>query len=175
MTSLGRKYDVGSLPPEQDYDVIPDGKYQSVISNSRWKTTRAGDGRYLEFELTVQEPAEYAGRKVWDRLNLENPNETAVAISEKRLGSICRAVGVSEVENAEELHDRPMMVNVRVRPETDAYRASNEVRGYSPVTRSSVISMPKKGPLYSAKNTPTPGTMPWDKNSPVLPEDEVPF
>ena len=44
-------------------------------------------------------------RLVFIGLNIKNPSEQAVAISQKELASICDAVGVDEVEDSEELHD----------------------------------------------------------------------
>lgn len=173
MTALDRKFNAAEVPPEQRFGALPTGNYRSIITGSRWKTTKAGDGRYLEFEFSVEEPAEHANRKFWSRLNLENPNPTAVAIAEKQLSAICHAVGVLEVDDAEALHNRPLMVRVKLRPETDFYPESNDVQAYSPVSGSSTSKA--KAPLFSAKNARTPGTMPWDKDAPVLPEDHIPF
>ena len=46
------------------------------------------------------------------------------------LSAICHAVGVMTPRTSQDLHDRPMMVKVKVKPADGQYSASNEVAGY---------------------------------------------
>mgnify|MGYP000411414076 CR=1 FL=1 len=64
------------------------------------------------------------------RLNLKNANDKAVDIARKDLAAICRAVGVMSPKSSEELHDKPLMIKVKVRPASGEYDASNDVGGY---------------------------------------------
>jgi len=70
-------FDANTVEPSTGFDPIPAGKYPAVIIESEMKTTKSGTGRYLELTFEVID-GEYHGRKVWARLNLENPNSTAV-------------------------------------------------------------------------------------------------
>ena len=94
------------------------------------KTTKAQTGSYLNMVLEVIE-GDKAGRKLFERLNLRNPNQTAVEIAERTLSSICRAVGVMLPRDSSDLHDKPMMAKVKVKPAKDGYDASNEIGEYA--------------------------------------------
>jgi len=123
-------FDAESVEPNEPRDPIPAGWYKAVIAASEEKPTKAQTGSYLQLSIEVIE-GEHAGRKVIDRLNLNNPNATAVEIAQRTLSSICRAVGVMQPRNSDDLHDKPMMVKVKVKPADANYSASNEVDDYS--------------------------------------------
>lgn len=114
-----------------NFDVLPAGNYTAMIDLSELRPTKDGRGQYLYLELLIVE-GQYEGRRLFDRLNLENPSEKAVEIAKRTLSSICRAVGVMTPKDSSELHDRPLMVRVVVKPASDQYAASNEIKGYAP-------------------------------------------
>ncbi len=75
------------------FDVVPAGEYEAVITDSEMKSTLAGTGRYLNLTLQILNgPCQ--NRKVFDKLNLDNPSDKAVQIARGTLSAICRAVGV---------------------------------------------------------------------------------
>ena len=78
-------------------------------------------GSYLQLTIEVIE-GEYQGRKVFDRLNLDNPNSVAVQIAQSSLSSV--------PQDSIELRDKPLMVKISVKPADGQYGASNEVKGY---------------------------------------------
>lgn len=125
-------FDANEYEPNSGSDVIPAGWYTAEITASEEKDNRAKNGRYLELEFTILAPS-HANRKVWVRLNLENPNDTAVDIARRDLSAICRAVGVLRPRMPEELHGRPLGIKVTVKPAKGDYAESNEVKGYAPV------------------------------------------
>ena len=122
-------FDASKLEPAQALLPIPAGEYKGVITTSVEKPTKAQTGSYLELEIQLLE-GEYKGRKVYDRLNLNNPNPQAVEIAQRTLKAICQSVGVITPKESSELHDKPLTVTVAVRPATDQYAAQNEVKGY---------------------------------------------
>jgi hypothetical protein len=83
-------FNANEVEPSVGFEPIPNGKYQAVIAESGFKSTKSGNGRYLELEFEVIE-GEHKGRKLWARLNLENPNSTAVEIARAELSAICSA------------------------------------------------------------------------------------
>ena len=101
------------------------------------KATSTGNGSYLELKVQVL-GGDYANRTVFDRLNLDNPNQQAVDIAYRTLSAICHAVGMGqqEVEDSQMLHGRPFLFKVNERgartdPTTGTrYEASNEIKGY---------------------------------------------
>lgn len=65
------------------------------------------------------------------RLNLDNPNATAVEIARRELSSICRSVGVLVPTDSADLHNLPCMIHVRVKRRSDTGELQNEIKGYS--------------------------------------------
>jgi hypothetical protein len=101
-----------------------------AIVGSKIKPTSRGDGQYLELEMQVLNgPCQ--NRKVWDRINLHNPNAKAVKIARGKLSSLCRAIGVMTPKDSSELHNKPLTVKVTVRNDPQ-YGESNEVKAYMP-------------------------------------------
>jgi len=79
------------------------------------RPTKDGRGQYLYLELDILD-GQFAGRKLFDRLNLVNDNPDTVDIAKRALSSICRATGQMQVKDSEQLHLIPMIADVRVRP-----------------------------------------------------------
>lgn len=134
MASLGQKFDATQHDTEQraDYDELPNGIYKLEIEASDVVPTKAGDGTILKTTSVVVEPVEFAGRKIFNNYNLENKNAQAQEIGQRQFASLCRAVGVSEVENSEDLHFRAYTVTVKLgKPSKDGqYPARAEIRRY---------------------------------------------
>jgi hypothetical protein len=98
--------------PADDYDKLPAGTYLCVISDTTQKSTKRGDGSYAELTCEVIE-GDLQGRKIWERLNLENPNAKTIEIAMKQLRKICLAVGKPIINDTSELVDIPVLVTVR--------------------------------------------------------------
>lgn len=126
-------FNAADVPPSDGFDPLPAGKYRAQIVASEMRATKDGTGQYLWLELEVVD-GQCTGRKVFDRINLVNANPTAVGIAQRTLSAICRAVGILEPHDSEELHFRPLIADVRVRPAQDQYAAANEVKGYGPLS-----------------------------------------
>jgi len=122
-------FDANQVDPNVVYEPLPAGWYKAVITTSEEKPTKAQTGSYLQLGLEVIE-GPMQGRKLTDRLNLNNPNATASEIAYRTLSAICHAVGVMAPRQSSDLHDRPLMVKVKVKPADGQYSASNEVAGY---------------------------------------------
>ena len=123
-------FDADTVEPTTDFETIPAGKYEAVITESEFKPTKAGTGNYLQ--LTFQVIAgPYKNRFLWARLNLNNPNATAVTIAQSELSAICRAVGVTKPRDSVELHNLPLVIRVRCKTRHDTGEIVNEIKGYS--------------------------------------------
>jgi len=152
-------FNAEEVEPSSSFDPIPAGWYQAIISNSEMKATRDGCGEYLSLTLQVIE-GNYENRLVFARLNLKNANETAVDIARKDLAAICRAVGVMSPQASEELHDKPLMIKVKVRAAQGEYDASNDVAGYKGVEGGTASPAPKP---QTPPPAATPAKKPWQK------------
>ncbi len=124
-----RGFNANSVEPSDSFDPIPAGEYLCVITASEEKPTKAGTGSYLELEFEVID-GPYKGRKLWDRLNLNNPSEVAVKIARATLSALCRAIGVMEPRDSCEMHDLPLLVKVRIEKRSDNDEQSNVIKGY---------------------------------------------
>ena len=137
------------------YGPVPAGTYEAMIIDTETKATKAGTGRYLELTIEITGP-EHAGRKIWERLNLENPNEKAVEIAQRTLAQICHAVGVLTPKQPEELQHKPMQIVVAVE-DGGSYGPTNRVKVFAPAGKP---AKPKKGQPVNLLSEP---------------DDELPF
>ena len=131
-------FDANQVEPADDLEPIPTGKYVAVITDSEMKPTKSGTGNYLQLTFQIVE-GEYANRLLWVRLNLDNPNATAVQIARRELSSICRSVGVLVPTDSADLHNLPCMIHVRVKRRSDTGELQNEIKGYS---KKDVVAQP---------------------------------
>ena len=139
-----------------DFEPIPAGKYPMAITASELKPTKAGDGSYIELELTVVD-GEFEGRKVWDRLCINHPKEQTQTIARGKLSSICKAVDVISPQDSCELHNIPMLVKVKQKKREDNGELTNEVSYYSSIENQAAGQSPKQ----SAGNSEIP---PWSRS-----------
>jgi hypothetical protein len=136
-------FNAAEVTPQTARTLLPKGWYTVVISNTTNKINKAGTGSYLELELQVVD-GEHNGRRVWDRLNLDNPNQTAVDIAKASLSSICHAVGALTPRTPEDLKDKPLEALIDIQPAKGEYSESNVVRGYQAVQGSKPKAKAKK-------------------------------
>ncbi len=118
-----------NVEPTNNTEPLPAGKYVAVITESEMKPTKNGGGSYLQLTFTIIE-GEYKNRVLWARLNLNNPNVTAVKIARAELSAICHAVGVMQPRDSIELHNLPLVINVKLRRREDTGELTNDIKGY---------------------------------------------
>lgn len=94
-------------------DPLPDGDYEMVIVRSDLKPTKSGDGEYIELEMQVTD-GPHTGRRLWERLNVNNPSKKAEDIARAALAQLCVACGVSDMQDTEQLHDIPFIASVEI-------------------------------------------------------------
>ena len=110
MTRLN--FNAETYEPE-NFDLLPVGDYLAAVTESEIKTTKSGNGTYLELRWTILD-GEHKGRHVWQRINITNPSEKAVAIGQRQLWDVCQALGVMQLSDSSQLHDIPIEVPVRI-------------------------------------------------------------
>jgi hypothetical protein len=136
-------FDATTVEPMNDFSPIPVGEYIAVITASDMKDTKSGSGKYLQLTYQIVE-GEYKNRLIFENINLINSNEVAVQIAQKTLSSICHAVGVLHPQDSVELHDKPLMIKVGIRPASGEYQEQNIVKSRGPLKSSSTSSGSKK-------------------------------
>jgi len=153
MAYLGLNFDANTVEPNGIYEPVPTGWYKVSIVTSEMKQTKNGDGQYLQIEMEILE-GEYENRKLWDRLNLMNPNQQAVDIAQRTLSAICHSIGVMTVSDSEQLHGKPMLARAVFVPAKGDYDAKNDIKGYKPI----VATVPGTGtgaPRPAAASAPS--------------------
>jgi len=152
------------VEPSTTFQPLPADWYKCVITETEERVTSKGDGSFLLLSIEVID-GDYSGRKVFDRLNLKNPNSTAVEIAQRSLSSICRAISVNSPKDSSELCDKPMMVKLAVKAASGDYEASNDVKGYEAVNSEASAQPAPSGASSNGGSTP-----PWKTK-----KDEAPF
>ncbi len=145
MASFGTEttFDANDVEPAVARVAIPAGDYQVVIVESEEKETAKGNGSYLQLTLEIIE-GQHKGRKLFSRLNLNNPSDVAVGIARAELSAICRAVGVMKPKDSTDLHDLPFVAKVSVKKRTDTQELTNEVKGYAAKGEATTKAAPVK-------------------------------
>ena len=176
MAIFAQTFDANSVEPS-NFDVFPAGKYLAQIVSSEMRPTKDGRGQYLFLELDILE-GPFAGRKLFDRLNLVNDNPDTVDIATRTLSSICRATGQMQVKDSEQLHLIPLIADVRVRPPKGQYGESNSIRylprnAAAPATRApgayasapAPATAPSPQPQPATPMAPAAGGLPWQRQA----------
>lgn len=145
-------FDAQTVEPTASYEPLPAGWYKAVFTASEEKPTKAQTGSYLQLTAEIIE-GEHQGRKLIERLNLNNPNSTAVEIAQRTLSGICRAIGVMTPRDSTDLHDKPFMVKVAVKPGEGSYGPSNDIKEYAAT----------EGAAPAAQVSPAASTPPWKR------------
>lgn len=132
--------DFEQVEDRKEFGIIPPQDVIAAITGSDYKPNKAGTGHGLNFELQILD-GEFAGRKLWDLLSLDNPNADTVRIAQSTLKQILAATNMIGKfgDDTDVLHDIPMVISVEVEPEnTDkvtgkVYKAKNVIKKYSPL------------------------------------------
>ena len=152
MADLGN-FNAHDVEPNAPFEPLPAGKYIAAIVASEIKPTKKGDGSYLQFEFEILE-GDCKGRKVWDRLCINHPNDMTQKIARGSLSAICRAVGVMQPRDSVELHNLPVELTVKVKRRDDTKDLVNEVKGYAP--KEAASGQPQQAPVGDS-------TPPWKR------------
>ena len=107
---------------------VPAGVYNVMVDESDVKPTANGSGAYLQVRYNILD-GQYAGRKLFDRFNIQNQNPVAQEIGYKQLSALAHAVNVLHIQDSAQLHGIPLQVKVKIRAASGDYEASNEVSG----------------------------------------------
>lgn len=160
MASLN--FDASGIDTTNQFDAIPAGDYEAMVTDSTMKSTKDGTGQYLELTIEIQS-GQYQGRRLWDRLNLQNRNAKAVEIAQKQLAQLCHATGVLQVQDSQQLHNRPIVMKVAVK--NDPVRGpSNEIKGYKARGAATAQAPAFQAPRApAAPQAPAAAPLPWAK------------
>lgn len=149
-------FDANTVAPREAFAAIPAGDYDAIIVESKWEAPKKGDGKYLMLKLQILN-GPHQNRVLFDRLNLVNKSEQAVAIAKGTLSAICRAVGILTPQDSSELHNRPLRITVKVGTD-DKGNPSNEVKSYKSRHVGQQVTPP---PASAPQPAAAAGAKPW--------------
>lgn len=156
-------FNAEEVAPQQEFDLLPAGKYVAQIIDSEVVETKAGTGQMLKLTFEILD-GEHVNRKTWARLNIANQNEQAEKIGRAQLSALCHAVGVLKLTDSVQLHSKPVLITVKVRQPKpgDTYGPSNDVSGFAPVSSAPPATLAKSAARPAA---PAASTPPWAKSA----------
>lgn len=126
---LMNPFDATKFDPTQGVPSMPVGKHPVVIVDSEVAPTKDNTGGMLVLTLQIIDgPAK--GQKGSYRLNLYNQSQQAVEIAHRQLSAICHAIGVFQVQDSQQLHNIPFVVEVTLQKSPEA-----AAKGYTEVSR----------------------------------------
>lgn len=149
-------FNAASVEPmaPRSYEPLPNGAYEMMIVKTDVKPTKAGNGNYIELEMHVVS-GEFSGRRLWERLNVDNPNKQAEEIANAALAALCLAIGKSDIKDTDDLLDVPFIAHVEV-DRKDPTR--NRVTGYE-AAAAAPAARPAAAPRAAAPAAA--GKKPW--------------
>ncbi len=145
----------------RDNEPLPAGLYSVELSNAEVKPLKSGNGMGLSLEFTVIDPAPYARRKVWEQLNIAHTNQQAEQIGQAQLSALCRAVGIAQLDDSDQLFQKILRIRTKVRPAQGSYQAKAEVASFEPAG-AAIPNAPSPQPGAGA---PAKASPPWARKA----------
>ena len=143
-------FDPNSVEPASDFDVIPAGDHPVIIESAQVKPTKAGNGHYFEFQLTIL-GGPCKGRKLWDRLNIDNPNPVAVDIAKRSLSALTKStIGNTPLSNLNQLLRKTCVACVKIK------EGENSIRTYKPFADAASVQQQQYNPAQGVNANPPP-------------------
>lgn len=132
------KVDLSNVEARKPFEVMPTGWYPAEIESIEEQDNSNTEGSHLFLTACISEGL-YKGRKLFDRINVNNPNQTTVDIAFQTLKSIYNACGKVRVKSSDELLGIPLKLHVKLKKaetgkDGKQYDARNEISGYDHVS-----------------------------------------
>lgn len=156
MGNLDRHYNPQNLPEKTPMTAIPKGIYIAQAEKAELKTTKSGDGVFVEIMWRVQGPS-YEGACVFDRMNIDNRSERAKQIGLAQMGQLQKAVGAL-FSDTSDIVGRVCQISVAVEADKSGqYEDKNTIRDYLALAPGQHPAMPyQQAPI----NRPAPPQQP---------------
>jgi len=164
----GYDFDADSVTDRPGAVLLPVGDYVVEITDSDFKDTKNGFGKYISLEFTIID-GERVGRKFFVNLNVLNRSEKTVEIANRAVKDLLRATNQlgKPFTNSAMLHNLPFKVSVTMGKRSDNGEDENRFR-YSAITEAAPSDTPTTptaaAPAASAVGGGNaPKKKPWEK------------
>lgn len=142
-------FDCNSVDPTEDF-LVP-GDYTCRITEAEVSPTKAQTGHYLKVVLEVVQEGKDKGRKLYDYINIQNPNKVAEEIAARSLSALGRATNIWKIEHPQQLLNQ---IVIAVVTKNDS---GNSIRTYKTVSEQ-----------QSATATPSPAVVSVSAPAPAV-------
>jgi hypothetical protein len=161
MAFLGQSFDEKDLPQGMgSFDPLPPGWYGATIAKADLTPTKDGSGQYIKLRFDITGPT-HQGRVVFGNLNIKNASAKAEEIGRQQLGDLMRSIGLTRVEDTDQLIGGSLQIKLDVRAATEQYAAQNEVKGYKAAVGGSAPIMAPPASAQSATAQEGKPLPPW--------------
>lgn len=150
------QFDASGVDMTKDaFAPLPAGDYEVAVTNADLRQTKAGNGTYLWLELSVT-GGKFKGRKLFEQINLQNPNAQAVEIAQRTLAGLLAAMGKTKMEDTDELLHRTVIAVVAIdkkdstRNRVARYKAPPTYAPAAPVAPQAAPAAPSAPPAAGA-------------------------
>jgi hypothetical protein len=124
-------FDASQVPDRNE--PVPEGLYLAHITDSKIAPTKSNPSiNRLTFTIEILSEGPGKGKRIYEGLNYQHPNDQTREIAQQTLKAICKAVGNPGPRDTAELHNKPFGINVKVKTEeyNGVVRGVNQIRGY---------------------------------------------
>ena len=156
------------LEPEAitSFEPLPPGWYPATVKTTEKATSKNGHEYLLvEFEITG---ADYAGRRVWENLNLWHPTESTQKRGQRIYSDLVRACGRSNCKHTEALHGLHLDVLLKIEKGTDGYADKNKTSAFRTAPAATLapslnepMAVPSNGNAASLDDQAEGPELPW--------------
>jgi hypothetical protein len=153
-------FNTADAPAPQAFDLVPEGNYPAVALSSEVRETKSG-GEMIVYKMQITDGPQ-ANRILWARFNVKNANPKAEEIGRGQLSQFCRAAGVEEMADTDDLVGRAVIIRVKIRPAKDGYDAQNEIGGFAAIG-AKVAPPAAQAPAAPAPKAAPGQARPWQK------------
>lgn len=151
-------YDVNAEELESTFEPVPAGQYNVIITDSSFDNNKNNTGKVLILTYQIME-GPFKDRKIFENLNLINPNKQAEEISKKALNSIGVALGFNKVEDSVQLHNKMLTIEVTVK-KSEEYGLQNKIKKH--LSYDGKASNPINNPTSSGTEVNSGKAHPWE-------------
>lgn len=155
-------FDANTVAPDTSHQLMPAGVYTARIIESNVEPLKSGNGTGLKLTMEIID-GQFKNRRLWPQLNVTHTNPVAQQIGQQQLSSICRAVNVMNLQDTQQLHNKPLRVKVKIRQDA-VYGDKNEVSGFEPLSATGGMpQMPQMPATQQAAPAAAKPSAPWSK------------
>ena len=129
MAQLIQAFNAQQFDPTQGGGSLPVGRHPVIIESSEVKANKANDGGYLQLNVKLIDGPQTGTTGAY-RLNLYHSNPQTAEIAHRQLSAICHVIGVFNVQDSQQLHNIPFIVEVGLQKGEEAAQ-----KGYTEVKK----------------------------------------